>query len=56
MLEYLLGQYCASDDTVIIEEGLEKVKDVIRNNYVHRADAEEVKRQNTRSRKISYYR
>lgn len=43
VLEYLLGQYCASDDTVIIEEGLEKVKDVIRNNYVHRADAEEVK-------------
>ena len=27
-LEYLLGQYCASDDEEIINEGLEKVKDV----------------------------
>ena len=43
VLEYLLGQYCASDDEAIIEEGLTKVKDVIRNNYVHRAEAEEVK-------------
>lgn len=43
VLEYLLGQYCASDDEQIIEEGLEKVKSVIRNNYVNRADAEIVK-------------
>ena len=43
VLEYLLGQYCASDDETIIEEGLEKVKDIIRNNYVHRAEAESVK-------------
>ena len=43
VLEYLLGQYCASDDERIIEEGLEKVKSVIRNNYVNRADAEIVK-------------
>lgn len=43
VLEYLLGQYCASDDEVVINEGLEKVKDIIKNNYVHRADAESVK-------------
>lgn len=43
VLEYLLGQYCASDDEQVIEEGLEKVKSVIRNNYVNRADAEIVK-------------
>lgn len=43
ILEYLLGQYCASDDEEIINEGLEKVKDVIKNNYVHRAEAESVK-------------
>lgn len=43
VLEYLLGQYCASDDEGIINEGLEKVKDVIKNNYVHRAEAESVK-------------
>jgi ATP-dependent Lon protease len=43
VLEYLLGQYCASDDEEIIREGLEKVKQVIQNNYVHRADAESIK-------------
>ncbi|MCS2813907.1 BREX system Lon protease-like protein BrxL [Bacteroides ovatus] len=43
VLEYLLYQYCASDDEEIINEGLEKVKDVIKNNYVHRAEAESVK-------------
>ena len=43
VLEYLLGQYCASDDEAVIEEGLEKTKEIIRNNYVHRAEAESVK-------------
>ena len=43
VLEYLLGQYCATDDPELIEEGLNKVKTVIQNNYVHRADAERVK-------------
>ena len=43
VLEYLLGQYCASDDEEDIENGLEKVKEVIRNNYVHRAESEIVK-------------
>lgn len=43
VLEYLLGQYCASDDEEIINEGMDKVKQVIKNNYVHRAEAESVK-------------
>lgn len=43
VLEYLLGQYCASNDEEVIVEGLEKVKKVIQNNYVHRADAEAIK-------------
>lgn len=43
VLEYLLGQYCASDDEEVINDGLEKVKQIIRNNYVNRADAESVK-------------
>lgn len=43
VLEYLLGQYCASDDEDVINEGIDKVKQVIQNNYVHRADAESVK-------------
>ena len=43
VLEYLLGQYCATDDQEAIEVGLEKVKQVIKNNYVQRAEAESVK-------------
>ena len=43
VLEYLLGQYCATDDEEAIEQGLEKVKQVIQNNYVHRAESESVK-------------
>ncbi len=43
VLEYLLGQYCASADETIIAEGIEKVKSVIKNNYVNRADAEMIK-------------
>ena len=43
VLEYLLGQYCATDDTQLIEEGIEKVKTVIRNNYISRAEADLVK-------------
>lgn len=43
VLEYLLGQYCANNDEEVIAEGLEKVKKVIQNNYVHRADAEAIK-------------
>lgn len=43
VLEYLLGQYCAIDDEEIIKAGIQKVRDVIRDNYVHRSDAEIVK-------------
>lgn len=55
VLEYLLGQYCATDDPEVIEEGLEKVKNVIRVNYINRAESEEVKgkiRENGRFRII----
>jgi len=43
VLEYLLGQYCASDDEEVIAKGVETVKSVIRNNYVNRAESEIVK-------------
>lgn len=43
VLEYLLGQYCAIDDEEVINAGIEKVRNVIRDNYVHRSDAEIVK-------------
>ncbi len=43
VLEYLLGQYCASEDEQVIADGIEKVKTVIRNNYINRAEAEIIK-------------
>jgi ATP-dependent Lon protease len=43
VLEYLLGQYCAIDDEEVIKAGIEKVRNVIRDNYVHRSDSEIVK-------------
>lgn len=43
VLEYLLGQYCACDDEAVIAEGIEKVKNIVSNNYVNRSQAEEIK-------------
>jgi ATP-dependent Lon protease len=43
VLEYLLGQHCASFDESIINDGLHKVKDIIKNNFVHRDEAEMIK-------------
>lgn len=43
VLEYLLGQHCASFDEDIISEGLEKVRAIITNNYVNREEAELIK-------------
>lgn len=43
VLEYLLGQHCAIDDEEIIKSGINTVRNIIENNYVHRSDAEIVK-------------
>ncbi|TEF86533.1 anti-phage BREX system Lon protease BrxL, partial [Pseudomonas aeruginosa] len=43
VLEYLLGMYCASDDTEVIEQGLKNVKTVLAENYVRPDEAEKVK-------------
>ncbi|MDX9712583.1 MAG: BREX system Lon protease-like protein BrxL [Ignavibacteriaceae bacterium] len=43
VLEYLLGQHCASFDEDIIAQGLEKVKNIIKDHFVHRDEAEVVK-------------
>ena len=40
VLEYLLGQYCNSDDESIIEEGIENVKRILRDNYVRPDEAQ----------------
>lgn len=43
VLEYLLGQYCATDDEASIEKGVENVRKIINRHYVHREEAELVK-------------
>ena len=43
VLEYLLAQYCASADAQTIEAGKQKVKEIVINNYVNRAECEIVK-------------
>ena len=42
VLEYLLGQYCNSDDEVIINRGVETVKSILSNNYVRPDEAQKV--------------
>jgi ATP-dependent Lon protease len=39
VLEYLLGQYCATDDEITIQAGIETVKEILRKHYVHRNEA-----------------
>jgi len=43
VLEYLLGQYCATNDEATIQTGIETVKEVLRKHYVHRSESELVR-------------
>ena len=43
VLEYLLGQYCASNDEETIKAGIENVKEILRLHYVNRNEAELIK-------------
>ena len=43
VLEYLLGQYCATSDEESIKSGIKTVKEVLRKHYVHRNEAGLVK-------------
>ena len=43
VLEYLLGQHCATDDPVALRAGLESVQRILARHYVHRNQAELVK-------------
>lgn len=42
VLEYLLGQYCNSDDPDIIEEGVNNVKRILADNYVRPDEAQKI--------------
>ena len=39
VLEYLLGQYCATSDETTIQSGIETVREILRKHYVHRNEA-----------------
>lgn len=43
VLEYLLGQYAASDDESTIQAGIETVRKILADHYVHRNESELVK-------------
>lgn len=40
VLEFLLGQYCGSDDEQIISQGIEKVKKILADNFVRPDEAQ----------------
>ncbi|UNN05189.1 BREX system Lon protease-like protein BrxL [Rhodococcus opacus] len=43
VLEFLLAQYCATDDEATIDAGIESVRNILAQHYVHRGEAELVK-------------
>ncbi len=42
VLEFLLGQYCSSDEDEIIEAGVEKVKRILADNFVRPDEAQKI--------------
>lgn len=40
VLEFLLGQYCSSDDPEIIEDGVKTVKKILSENFVRPDEAQ----------------
>lgn len=42
VLEYLLGQYCNSEDESVIQEGIENVKRILADNYVRPDEAQKI--------------
>lgn len=42
VLEFLLGQYCSSDDAEVIEQGVQNVKGILADNFVRPDEAQKV--------------
>lgn len=42
VLEFLLGQYCSSDEPEVIEKGVETVKKILSDNYVRPDEAQKI--------------
>src|SRR5690606_41690444 len=43
VLEYLLGQYCATDDEATIISGIESVRQIIADHYLNRDESQLIK-------------
>lgn len=43
VLEYLLGMYCATDDPEMVEQGLERIRRILIENYVRPDESERIK-------------
>lgn len=52
VLEYLLGMYCATDDSDSIDVGVERVKNILADNFVRPDEAEKIK---SKIREMSRY-
>ena len=52
VLEYLLGMYCATDDEDGINEGVQRVKNILADNFVRPDEAEKIK---SKIREMSRY-
>ena len=42
VLEFLLGQYCSSDDEEVIEQGVQNVKRILADNFVRPDEAQKI--------------
>ena len=42
VLEFLLGQYCSSDDEAIVEKGVQNVKHILADNFVRPDEAQKI--------------
>ena len=42
VLEYLLGKYCATTEPVLIDQGVENVKNILAENYVRPDEAQKI--------------
>ena len=42
VLEFLLGQYCSSDDEEVIDQGIENVKKILSDNFVRPDEAQKI--------------
>ena len=42
VLEFLLGQYCSSDDDEVVEEGIKRVKHILAYNFVRPDEAQKI--------------